>query len=893
MRIADVKFDQTKGVRLGGFEYSQTKRRAGGGDCKPGNLDCLGDMANGFSSFVHSVRDRELASKSYKSWITEQTNVKNKNSDKSDLVEPSFIAISSSRLQGLMSGSEKEPWLEKLDTVMSNVEEWRQDFNCALYAPSQWLVDDSSSTAAAATTPFPRSPTTSPSASPFPSSPDNAIAPVAAKSTNDSDFESFCQAHYARAKKAPVMVQEPWRVFGDPATPVLAAREGDPIQIRLIQGAQEAQHIFTMNGVKWHRLPDSRNSGFVNAQPLGISEHFEFDIRIPSFGMPHADYLYFGSSVDQLWDGMWGLMRAFQGDETLAPSKLARLATGQTFNNKSAAWLPKVPGAKSSTEGDGEMPVCQQFRNPNELISIKSFEVNVLRACDIAGGCDKVGQRGISYSVRHGISDPNAVIYVLSQEQSCQFKSSSLSSAGCFTGPRNRQQISNRDVLNALQAEFNAGRPVEPLVLRAAAGQCITVKLRNHLPQVSPALVLGTPLEEKDAYHNFLPMIADGFNLNQFKMSNSVGLSVPRLAQNPVSADGSNAGLNSAALLASKATPNAVHKQGSLVAPCSNTDNENAVTSNSNCSIDYVWSATDIQRIESAGNGVVTNEPVEFGALPLRSFGDVVKHPAHGLVGAMVIGQKDSDVCPDKVRAYPLGGVSRNVCDQSGKILYGDHVLVMQDAVSAVQHGFPVPDLKGAEEPDDYGVKAINYKTEPLWARRGGSPSVEFGDRNANFDYTTVFSSKKVGKECESGAAPNGEGPTACDPETVVIKARVGDSLRLHFVHPGGHTRQQGLTLAGHGFNPYPWASNSHLFAPDRCQQGSDEPLSKRSAVDKAMEPGCLTWQGVYNGFGPMMGTSLGFKAGGSGGMAKDYLLRTQASFLLDGGLWGILRVSP
>ena len=162
-----------------------------------------------------------------------------------------------------------------------------------------------------------------------------------------------------------------------------------------------------------------------------------------------------------------------------------------------------------------------------------------------------------------------------------------------------------------------------------------------------------------------------------------------------------------------------------------------------------------------------------------------------------------------------------------------------------------------------------------------------------NFDYTTVFSSKKLGKECESGVTPNGDGPTACDPETAVIQAKVGDSLRIHFVHPGGHTRQQGLTLAGHGFNPYPWAGNSHIFAPDRCKQGSDEPLSKSPASDNPTEPGCLTWQGVYNGFGPMMGTSLGFKAGGTGGMAKDYLLRTQASFLLDGGLWRILRVSP
>jgi hypothetical protein len=42
-----------------------------------------------------------------------------------------------------------------------------------------------------------------------------------------------------------------------------------------------------------------------------------------------------------------------------------------------------------------------------------------------------------------------------------------------------------------------------------------------------------------------------------------------------------------------------------------------------------------------------------------------------------------------------------------------------------------------------------------------------------------------------------------------------------------------------------------------------------------------------------MSGITLGVKAGGAGGVAKDYLVRSQASFLLDGGLWGILRVRP
>ena len=78
-------------------------------------------------------------------------------------------------------------------------------------------------------------------------------------------------------------------------------------------------------------------------------------------------------------------------------------------------------------------------------------------------------------------------------------------------------------------------------------------------------------------------MIADGFNLNQFRMSSSVGFSVPRLSQHPLLADGSNIGLNGAVLLTREWRNNprwdrAAHAerqsvQGSLVAPAASPSN--------------------------------------------------------------------------------------------------------------------------------------------------------------------------------------------------------------------------------------------------------------------------------------------------------------------------------
>ncbi|MGB3379713.1 MAG: hypothetical protein WBA55_13185 [Allopontixanthobacter sediminis] len=65
---------------------------------------------------------------------------------------------------------------------------------------------------------------------------------------------------------------------GDPSTEIFEAYEGDPVTVRLIQGAQEVQHVFTVHGQKWKRQPASSEQTWVGAQEVGISEHFEFEM---------------------------------------------------------------------------------------------------------------------------------------------------------------------------------------------------------------------------------------------------------------------------------------------------------------------------------------------------------------------------------------------------------------------------------------------------------------------------------------------------------------------------------------------------------------------------------------------------------------------------------------
>lgn len=702
-----------------------------------------------------------------------------------------------------------ETMADRLPDAMAKIEDWRKNFICGLYPTKQ--------------------------------------------EGNDTLPEIRHRCH--------IKNHEPWRVMGDPATPILPAYEGDPVQIRLIQGAQEAQHVFTMNGVKWLREPGVTSSGYVNAQPLGISEHFEFDIKVSPVDASRTDYLYFGSSVDQLWDGMWGIMRAFGTPRNGAPDE-GHLAS---LPGQAPPLLPNetVKGAQ----------VCDIVPEAERL----KFDISAVRVCQLVGGCDRIdelGHAGIPYNQRLGIADPNAVMFV---------RNNRLPGGG---EPTQFSRETNEQVLQRLRSEFRGGRRrVEPLVLRAPAGACMEVQVRNHLPLIFPD---GPALEQSNGESmtghfsdNFMSMTVDGFNYNQVRMSSTVGLSAPLVAQFVRTADGTHVGRNSAPAQ----SDSIAEGQGGLTPPCAAGPAENPFQCKP---VPFYWYAGDYQLRHQDGNaegiGNQVSVPIEFGAIPLRSFGDVIKQPAHGAIGALIIGPQGSTVCQSedsREQSADAGtDVSATICKADGT-RYRDFVLVLQDAVDAKQAGWPIPNLKGAEEPDDYGVKAVNYRTEPIWGRRGGDPSIEFEERN-EFDYAHVLSSKADASDptrCQAGIRPllelHQRGYEACDPETPIFVAKAGSEVRLRIVHPGGHTRQQAITLHGHHWNPFPWKPGSSEMYAD-----SNASLAESWLV-----------QGSYNGVGPMMAANLLVKAGGSSASPGDYLFRSQASFVYDGGIWGLMRV--
>jgi manganese oxidase len=729
----------------------------------------------------------------------------------------------------------KTQFAGKLDDTIANVEKWRKDFNCALYPASEL---------------------------------------GAGSSCNLKQLE-------------------PWRQMGDPATPILPVYEGDRVQVRLIQGAQEAQHVFTMTDSMWLHEPDNKHSGYTNAQPLGISEHFEFNIKVSPKPTPVVDQLYMGSSIDQLWDGMWGIMRTYGKNLGATPPE----------EKKGVAQLYKISQTDppSSEKGaDANFEVCLNKDDKGKPYEKLAFDISALRACDLTNTCDTRDKKGIPYNSRIKMDDPNAIVYVRNNRL-----------PGDSSKDTNKLSIlNNKAVLDSLREDVKFGRrKIEPMVLRAPAGACMVVKLRNHLPaNLMDGPVINGESSTARFSDNFMSMIMDGFNYNQLQTSSMVGISAPMVAKHSLKADGANFGVNNMEITG----VDHPGPMGNLVQPC---------PAEGLC-IQGKQSAWWAGKYELDAKGNQKDLPIEFGALPLSSFGDVIKHPAHGLIGALVIGPKGSYRCNSDDERENIADkntdLSATMCTVDGK-KYRDFVVVLQDAVDAKINGDAVANLKGAEEPDDYGIKAANYRSEPLWARRGGDPSIEFEERN-EFDYASVLSSKVQNNDaqltpfvaknakpaekkaeaaaresdkiletkglteasklinCQAGISLLSQsGRHACDPETSIFVAVAGNEVRMRVVHPGGHTRQQAFTVHGHDWNPYPWNKDSSGLLP-----------SHAASVDDA-------WiiQGSYNSVGPMMATNLLLHAGGRNEVPMDYLWRSQASFVYDGGIWGILRVLP
>jgi hypothetical protein len=332
------------------------------------------------------------------------------------------------------------------------------------------------------------------------------------------------------------------------------------------------------------------------------------------------------------------------------------------------------------------------------------------------------------------------------------------------------------------------------------------------------------PIIDRYTVNSTAPLTArDTFNANDVRPSNRVGLRPQLVTFDPTRGAGNSVGGNSNNTVAPGATKV------------------------------YYWYAGDLTY--DVATGVMTARPIEFGATNLIS-SDPVKHSNKGAIGSLIIEPLGATWVEDG-----SSRASATVTHAGGTFRFRDFVLQFQDDLNVrfglngtLADGGPVPLVAGQDDAEDSGMKALNYRSEPLWQRVGIDPGAAEGVA-ATFDFTNSLANSQVGG----------------DPQTPIFTAAPNEAIRLRVLQANGHARNHTFALHGHVWQRNPYVDNSTRI-------GSN-PLSQ--------------WVGSQEGHGPTDHWDIvpEHGAGGAFGVTGDYLYRDLAPFNFYNGAWGILRV--
>ena len=475
----------------------------------------------------------------------------------------------------------------------------------------------------------------------------------------------------------------------DPFTPLLQAFEKDRVQIRILVGAHEEGHNFSVNGQKWLFEPSEPDSGYRNSQMMGISEHFEFELPqlLKNPDRRAVDYLWTaGASTDDLWNGIWGILRVYQGPFGLESFDPVAPDTTRSAGPALAPLetLPSNPGG-GRTLASGELDridatgVCPTLAPPRDYSVVATTAQRLLPPLP-GVPCPSTDCGTLIYNRREGpdgfgpLHDPTAILFVRASDVGADGK-------------------------------LLPGRPIEPLIIRARSGECVNITLRNDLP-ASPA-----PMPDRDGFAT-LPFLIDDFNNNQIRASRRAGLH-PQLVFYDVSkSDGNNVGVN----------------------PIQTVNPGDTKTFN--------WYAGDVF---VNNDGTLRLTPIEFGATGLLP-ADRVKQVAKGAIGALIVeppGANWTELASTRAQAK-VGA--------PGVTTFNEFVLLFQNFVNLRCDGCgsdpadfdAVSNLADTEDAEDSGQKGFNYRTEPMWFRMGFRPDTPLSLTREQ-DFTKALNNVQVG----------------------------------------------------------------------------------------------------------------------------------------------------
>ena len=719
---------------------------------------------------------------------------------------------------------------------------------------------------------------------------------------------------------------------GDPFTPIMRAFDGDNVKIKIQVGATEEQHQATVHGIKWlsngSAFGRSPNSGWRNFQSTGISEQFTLSVpvtRDPGAKGNHTDYLYANDATRPgFWLGIWGVLRAYRNPvNDLVPLESNPMNTAVIVNvDDFVGVCPKDLEAKGKNKPPKNLVrynvtavlANQVLSKPADVrvVELNSPNAAVYSAEGVLIGTDEDGDGfadnagapldpnggTLVYNYRD-TNVPDVVVVEAGAEHRFAGGDGPLHDPTAIMYFRDEDLIFDPDTDQPIGVK--PGAPVEPLVLRANAGDCIEVRLNNALPAVVPDLAgwqdmmwgvtrrIQNPGGGVNAEMYF-------FNNNNIRPSSYVGIHPQLVEFDSTKDDGVLVGQND---------------PDTIVAP-----GEQHV---------YRWYAGHLESKFLGTKTVVTGKgknqkettvsefeliptPVEFGAVNLLS-ADRIKQPQKGMFGALSILPEGSVVHANTQVPDGQSGVGTRLTraqvtvDARGNANSGEAGSggVFREAL-AVGHkianirwadGRAIRNLHqgelGREGAEDSGFAGFNYGMEPSWFRFQLPPDVPFGNAGTPHSFGSIPNPQSMYSNTLTGGL---------DPVTPVFITEPGMATRMHVLNGASADRDSTFVLHGHVWQRDPYV----------CPKGKDETGADKGyylSLPGMCWPGQLGSQALgLNPVGKWMGSEEGMghaygywpilvKGGGTYEVAGDYLFRDYTPSGNRNGMFGILRVDP
>jgi len=202
---------------------------------------------------------------------------------------------------------------------------------------------------------------------------------------------------------------------------------------------------------------------------------------------------------------------------------------------------------------------------------------------------------------------------------------------------------------------------------------------------------------------------------------------------------------------------------------------------------------------------------------------------------------------------------------------------------------FPVENLLGegdfgvAEDAQDMGELAVNYRTEPMWFRFGLVPNAPAGNAGQG-----SFGGVTNSHQAFSNTLAN------IDPETPVFTVAAGDPFRMHVLMPFGPGRGSTWDLHGHVWqrDPYVCPGDADFGLAGKCDTG-DGHVGSGSVGSQALGDNPIGFHlgGIESWFPGQHYEVVLPSAGGANKVQGDYLFRDHQGSGTTAGLWGIVRV--